>query len=531
MQPILAVTMAHLHNLRILPALPLLLALTPLACGDDTGDSSGGGTAGTAGTATSDGTSGTASTTGTGTGTASGTTSDGSTGTASGTAGSSGSAGDTGTTGGGICGGAVSTFEDGKTPSDQIHVRPDGADGAGCGAEMSPCATLDFAAGLATPGTAIVLHEGTYAGGAFISGLAGTENAPIWIGGAPGEARPVFEGGAQAFQLSGVRYLIVHDIEVRNTTANGINCDDGGATDDPDATRFLVFRDLYLHDVGMGGNQDCLKLSGVDDYWVLDSEFARCGGGNSGSAIDHVGCHAGLIHGNYFHDQQAGGNAVQCKGGSEDLEIRNNLFEDSGPRGVNMGGSTGFEFFRPPLDPNGVNAEARDIRVLSNVFRRGVTPFAFVGCVGCLAANNTIDSPERWVTRILQETTSTGQYTFAPASDSRLVNNIVYFNGDVTTAVNVGADTAPDTFTFANNLWYRYDAPNQSDPPGGLPTAEQGGLVGMDPQFVDPAAGDFRLQPGSPAAGAGQALPELSDDMDSVCYADPPSIGAYELPE
>ena len=420
--------------------------------------------------------------------------------------------------------GAPRTFEHGKVPSAEIHVSTSGTNEAGCGEPASPCASLAYAANLAVPGTAVVVHAGTYDGGGFISDVSGTEDEPIWIGGAAGEERPIIDGGGQGFQLSRARYVVVHDIEVRNSTQNGINVDDGGAYDDPDATRFLVFRDLYIHDIGTGGNQDCLKLSGVDDYWVLSSEFTRCGGG--GSAVDHVGCHHGVIYGNHFHE--LGSNAIQCKGGADDIEIRANLFEDAGQRGVNMGGSTGFEFFRPSLSADSPNFEARDIRVIANVFRRGVTPFAFVGCVDCVAANNVIDSPTNWVTRILQETVSTGTYAFLPASDGRFVNNIVYFDGQVGTAFNVGAGTDPDSFIIANNLWYRHDAPAQSDPPGGLPVPESDGIAGDDPLFIDAGGGNFMLGRGSPAIGAGLPHAELGGDMNGVCFADPPSIGAYE---
>jgi hypothetical protein len=420
--------------------------------------------------------------------------------------------------------GPPQTFEHGKTPSAQLHVTTDGSNTPDCGALASPCATLAYAANLATPGTAVVIHAGTYAGGGFISGLSGTEAAPIWIGGAPGEARPLIDGGGQAFQLSEARYVIVHDLEVANSTQNGINADDGGNYDDPDAARFLVFRNLYIHDVGAGGNQDCLKISGLDDYWVLDSEFTRCGAG--GSAVDHVGCHAGVIYGNHFHE--LGSNAIQCKGGAEDIEIRANLFEDAGQRGINMGGSTGFEFFRPSLSSDSPNAEARDIRVIANVFRGGVTPFAFVGCVDCVAANNVIDSPSNWVFRILQETVSNNEYEFLPASHGRFINNIVHFDGQVGTAVNVGVNTDPDSFILANNLWYRYDNPAQSSPPGGLPVPESDGIIGEDPLFVDVGAGDFRLGPRSPAIGTGLTQIGLGGDLDGVCFADPPSIGAYE---
>ena len=86
-----------------------------------------------------------------------------------------------------------------------------------------------------------------------------------------------------------------------------------------------------------------------------------------GSAIDHVGCHRGLIARCAFTD--AGSNSIQCKGGSADLEIRWNRFVNGGARAINIGGSTGFEYFRPPLELNGPNAESRNIRVIANLFR------------------------------------------------------------------------------------------------------------------------------------------------------------------
>ena len=234
----------------------------------------------------------------------------------------------------------ITTIETGKIPTRELHVSPGGDDSNDGSAEM-PFATIEKAASVATPGTAIRIHSGTYAGGSFISGLSGTEAAPIWLGGAPGEAPPLFDGGGQAFQLQRVRYVVVHDIEVQNAANNGINCDDGGEYANPDATRYVVFRNLDIHDVGGSGNQDCLKLSGVDDFWVLDSRFARCGGGGSGSGIDHVGCHRGTIARSTFIEMS--GNAIQCKGGSEDIEIHRNWITDGGARGVNMGGSTGFD--------------------------------------------------------------------------------------------------------------------------------------------------------------------------------------------
>jgi hypothetical protein len=316
-----------------------------------------------------------------------------------------------------------------------------------------------------------------------------------------------------------VSFVIVHDLEVTAQTANGINVDDeetaSGNTHD------LVFRDLFVHDIGDGGNQDCLKLSGVDRFHVLGSEFAGCSGG---SAIDHVGCHQGVVAENLFRD--LAGNGVQSKGGSDDIEITRNRFESAGERAVNMGGSTGFEFFRPALSTSGMNFEARDIRVTANLFVGGVSPIAFVGCVDCLAANNTLIDPERWVVRILQETTSTTEYAFSPASNGRFVNNLVYYSlGALSTHVNVGADTSPETFTFSNNLWYAHDAPEDSEP-GSLPVTESAGVYGADPGFL--GADDRHVDASSPASAAGMTLENVTTDLDGQCYASPPTIGAYE---
>ncbi|MCY0985835.1 right-handed parallel beta-helix repeat-containing protein [Nannocystis sp. ILAH1] len=411
-----------------------------------------------------------------------------------------------------------------KQPTTLIYVSTRGVDGPDCGAQDSPCQTVEAAAAKATPGTGIRLLGETFGPDIFLSDLAGTADAPIWIGGEFG-LPPLIAGGGEALHLSRVRHLVIHDLEIMGATGNGINVDDGGAVDDPEATRFVAFERLFIHDIGEGGNQDCLKLSGVNDFWVLNGQFERCGAG--GSAIDHVGCHRGLILGNLFANND--GNAVQTKGGSEDIEIRGNRMLDCGQRAVNMGGSTGFEFFRPPLTQDGDNAEARDIRVVSNLIQGGETPLAFVGCVDCLAAHNTIIRPHHWLLRILQETVSDPQFTFAPASNGRFINNLVVFDrADISTYVNIGGDTAPETFTFTTNLWYAADAPDQSSPAGDLPVPETGAIAGEDPLLVD-LASNFYPTPASPAVGSGTPLPEVVADHNLGCWNDPPSRGAFEL--
>jgi len=420
---------------------------------------------------------------------------------------------------------AITTFETGKTPDIELHVAPTGDDTTGDGSAANPYQSPARALQDAAPGTAIRLHSGTYADRINISDLHGTPKKPIWIGGAPGETPPLLTGATEAVHLSQVSYLTLHDMNVTGSAQNGINADDGGEMDNPLATHHLIFRNLSIHHIGGSGNQDCLKLSGVNNFYVLNSTFSFCGGGISGSGIDHVGCHQGLIVGNTIHD--TAGSGIQVKGGSEDIEIRANHFTDAGERSVNIGGSTGFAYFRPPLSTTDPNFESKNIRVIANLFEGSVAPLAFVGTVDSLALNNTIINPDNWLIRILQETTTSGDYTFLSCGDNAIINNLFYFDqGQLSTYINTGPNTLPETFTFANNLWYAHDAPENSQP--NLPVTETNPIVGLNPLLMNPTNGNYHLQNGSPAIGVGADNASLSLDFDGMPYASPPAIGAFE---
>jgi len=418
-------------------------------------------------------------------------------------------------------------FDEGLSPTRELHVATDGSNTTGDGTGDRPYATPGHAVQFATPGTAVVLAPGTYPGGTSISGLAGTPEAPIWIRGSSATNRAILSGATEGLHLTRVRYLVVENLEVTGSAANGVNCDDGGDYADPTATHHVVFRNLAIHDIGGTGNQDGLKLSGVNRYWVLDCRFARCGGGFSGSGIDHVGCHSGGVARCRF--EQMSGNAVQCKGGSAEIDITQCTIVDGGARGVNIGGSTGTAYFRPPLSTSAPNVEARAIRVTACIFSGATAPVAFVGCADCLVANNTIVDPEDWFLRILQESVSSPPYEFLPCGENAFMNNLVYFDRARLkgTDINVGGNTAPGTFMFANNLWYAHDNPGQSRPD--YPVTESDGLVGENPRLADPGSGNYTIRVNSPAVKAGRTSGAAHRDFAGEAYLRPPSIGAYEV--
>jgi hypothetical protein len=129
---------------------------------------------------------------------------------------------------------------------------------------------------------------------------------------------------------------------------------------------------------------------------------------------------------------------------------------------------------------------------------------AFASVDGATVRYNTIYRPLTWVIRILQEDTYPG---YIPSCNGVFTNNIIVFRSDeVATTVNIGIDTAPQTFQFANNWWYCLNNPALSTPT--LPTPEVGGVYGVDPQLVNPDNGNLQLQPSSPAKKYGAyALP------------------------
>jgi hypothetical protein len=413
------------------------------------------------------------------------------------------------------------TFADGKKPTREIHVSPSAGED-GDGSRRKPLRNLRDAVGAATPGTRVVLHEGRY-GYFWLQEVYGTAEAPIWIGGAPGEKRPVFSDRSGGLHIARARYLVVHDLELSGIPDGGLNADDDGHDQDPTAAHHIVFQNLYIHDIGGNGNQDCLKLSGLNDFFVIGSRFERCGGQGGGSGIDMVGCHRGVVADNVI--MATGGSGVQVKGGSEDVLVLGNRIVDGGPRPINLGGRTSLQYFRPPLKKGQDNVAARRIHAIGNTIVRGTTGVAFVGCVDCLVANNTIIEPESWAFRILQENTAEDGFTFAPAARGRFVNNLVWFaGGRWRGASNVGPDTAPGTFVIAGNWWYAYDGKGAAP---ALPVTETAGVVGRDPKLHAPPDDPRICDPKSPALGAGQVVPEV---VATGRYAAPVPVGAFAGP-
>lgn len=343
-------------------------------------------------------------------------------------------------------------------------------------------ASLRRALHRARPGTHVRIAPGSYRPGVYAANLQGTRQLPIVIEGAEPDNPPVFEGGREAWHLSDCAFVTLRNLVVRGQSINGVNVDDGGTYDSP--THHLVLEGLRIRDIGPKGNCDAIKLSGVDDFVVRNCVIEGWGG----QAPDMVGCHRGVVEDCTFRGKQGFSQHTgpQTKGGSSQIVVRRCRFLNAATRAVQLGGSTGLPYFRP----RGAPYEAKEITVEGCVFVGNEAPIAFVGVDGAVVRYNTIYRPNKWVMRILQETTLEG---FVPCRNGRFENNLIVFRrAEVRVFVNVGPHTSPQTSRFAHNLWYCEDRPAASRPT--LPAPETGSIYGLDPRLAAPLENDFRPQ-------------------------------------
>lgn len=321
----------------------------------------------------------------------------------------------------------------------------------------------ELAAALRTlkSGDVLKIGAGDYPPGHFVTGI---EN--LTVEALDPANPPHFKGGKEAWHFSRCPGLTLKHLKVSGQSANGINLDDGGERDKP-VTKVLL-EGLDVSDIGPNGNFDAIKCSGLQDLTIRNCQISGWGG----QAIDFVGCRKALITGCTFtgkpgFSQHTG---PQFKGGSEEVVIEKCRFRDAGQRPIQAGGSTGMDYFRPP----GAKYEARRITIRDNVIEGGMCATAFTGVDGAEFSGNTVKHPEKWIFRILQETKADG---FPPCRDVVVSNNsFAFLRAKVREEINIGPDTAPETFRFENNRWLAEDRPEASKPK--LPTEEKGGAYG-----------------------------------------------------
>lgn len=316
------------------------------------------------------------------------------------------------------------------------------------------------------PGAVLQIGPGEYPGGHHVSGVAS-----LTVEALDPKNPPVFRGGKTGWQFSRCPALTVRYLKITGQSQNGLNLDDGGG-ESQGPVEGITVEDVEISDIGPQGNYDGIKCSGLDRLTIR-----RCSvSGWGGQGIDFVGCHKSRIEGCRFVGKEgfSASAGIQLKGGTSEVVVENCRFQAAGQRPLNIGGSTGLEYFRP----KGALYEAKAIVVKNNVIEGSPCAAAFVGVDGAEFSNNTLLYPEKWIFRILQETKVP---EFAPCRNVVIKNNrIVFRRAAVRTEINSSNGVAAETFRFENNRWFAEDRPEASRPQ--LPVEETGGVYGQDPR-------------------------------------------------
>lgn len=360
----------------------------------------------------------------------------------------------------------------------------------------------------ANAGDSILMFEGTYSGNSYRENLQGSPNNWITIVSAPNQ-KVVFKGGGAAFYMVDVAYIRIEGLFFEDQTGNSISIDDGGSYETP--SHNIVIKNCTWLSMNAPAGSNMIKMAGVDSFSIVNCVFLN--GPVSGIGIDLVGCHEGSIERNYF--DKTGAYAIQTKGGSHNITIQHNVFLNTTDRTINVGGNTGYPYFRP-ID---VTYEAKHIFIFANIFRGCKAPISFATAIECQAINNTILNPKSWAFRILQETSDT---RFSTCANNTIKNNLIVMPTTTQPAFNIGPNTNPETFDISHNAWFN---PNNPQWTPNTPTNENNRLI-VDPEIQDT---NGRPELMNIVNFSGRGVPKPTHGINGVAFEsfDGRSIGAF----
>jgi hypothetical protein len=404
-----------------------------------------------------------------------------------------------------------------------LDVAVSGSDG-NPGTAALPLATVAKAASLATAGTCIQVHAGSYHETATIAFTAdGTLDSPIVLRSADGPLAAIIDDSGNTV---GEGVYINHDhIVIDGLDFQGM----------PSSTmQQTIHFDGMLAGKGVGsvvracritGGYDMLKINQIagdranDPSNVILFEGNEMYGSPPHLPISITGGFDLRFQRNYFHDwwtatTVSGDGPIQIKGGSAHIILDGNLFQDiyslagAITFGDGCGASCDFD-----VDHYASVSNLAMNNVMVNVGRA----FDFGGARDCAALNNTIvnSATQTVAFKLVPITTN---LTTRDCTGTRIINNVIANpHGDLSGIVQINGASG-DGLVMDWNLYY--------DGGTSVSSGEPHSVTG-DPSFTDEAAGDLRPKAGSPLIGAGlNVFADVPDDHEG---APRPATGAFTI--
>jgi len=338
--------------------------------------------------------------------------------------------------------------------------------------QVSTAESFRDALGHAKSGDQILLAPGIYHGAFHGRGLRDVTIRSIDAGRlAVIDATDAGEG----LKLSSATRVKIASLIIENASANGISIDDDGFKQ---FSMQIVLRDILVRN----GGGHAIKFAGVDGFLIDSVTLQDWGNGHAGFNL--LGVHNGIVqHSLVRRTDTVGGFGLKVEGGSTNIAIRANRFEDAGERAIQFGGSVRLNPFRART-ADGVAAE--NVSAEGNVIvSRGAdaagirAAVAFVGARDARFHHNLVFRPGVFVGRVLNE----GIHPAVGDARNRIFRNnvILWYDGDFAngTPFNVGPSTFPESLKFRKNRWANLSPHASSDVL--LPSGNHAPSSGVDP--------------------------------------------------
>lgn len=397
-----------------------------------------------------------------------------------------------------------------------FHVAVGGND-ADPGTEGAPWATIQHAVESVGPGDRILVHAGSYEGARIeASGLPG---APITLMAAPREAVLIDGPGSQC----------VHDSSLELETWEA-----------PEIVSWWVVEGFEI----VGGSRSGIDLRATEDVVVRGNRVH----GSGLTGIFTAFSYRPLIEDNESHDN--GEHGIYHSNSGDDPVIRGNRLHGNAGAGIHMnadasqGGDgviTGALVERNVIWDNGtaggagINLDGVSESVFVNnlIYEEDASGFAVFRIDGAVCSSDNLFAHNTVLT------TAAGRWAFVMpdpgCTGNRVVDNVFWSDHSFRGSIAVWTASPPGFEAHHNAVMDRFsiDGGDTVIDLAAWQTLGHGAgsfLATPAELFVDPAGGDFHLDPEGPAVDAGVTLAEVPADLEGAlrpqgAASDP---GAYE---
>jgi hypothetical protein len=420
-------------------------------------------------------------------------------------------------------------------------VSPSGSDAAP-GTLESPWKTIGKAATSLAPGDTVLVRAGTYNERVQVA-VSGLPGAEVTFAAYPGES-PVIDGtgiAGSSEDLSGLFEVVLQSwVRVRGLRVQHATQGDLTAGILVESSQHVTIESCATYDTISSG----IGVWGCADVTLVGNDVARACVGPMQESISVAGTTGFDVRSNVVRDgppAPAGKEGICVKDGSNSGEVHHNVVRDlHGKLGLYLDAWDKHTFDIDVHDnlvhdiegADGIALASEmgglleDVVVRNNVSRdngfygiavgvNGTSPTHPMN--GILIVNNTVagNGTTGW---------GGGITVYDPDASGVVVRNNVA-SGNAAFQIAVSADVPPGAVTVDHNLVYPFLGV-EPDEVRGTDSVE------ADPLFVDAAADDYHLQPGSPAIDHGSASLAPAVDADGVLRPQGAGVdaGAYEVP-